>query len=526
MSASLTRRGFAMGVGAAVFSAITVRKSFSAPTQEQKVGVNAGAEIGVINPFLHSNFAEHLGSCIYGGLWVGRNSKIPNINGFRRQAVAWLKELEVPVLRWPGGCFAADYHWRDGIGPAAKRRKNVNIHWGKYVEDNSFGTHEFIALCRLIGAQPYLAGNVGSGTPEEMRDWMEYCNYPKGSSLSDERAANGSPEPFNVRVWGVGNESWGCGGNMTGREYAAQFRRFRTYLMGFGETRPFLVACGPSGNNQVWTKEVMETLAPSTGRGGPGGARGPSMGYAMHFYSNGSAEPTKFTVEAMQQQLSSFARVEEAVVQQRALLDTVDKNRTMGLMVDEWGVWDRMIPDEENKYGRLWMQSTMRSAVAGGMGLNVFHRQADKLYMCNIAQTVNVLQSVILAYENSCIKTTSYYAFQLQKPHRSKTAVRVDTGDTTPLGISVSASKSGDQVALTFINPKHDVEMSVNCGITGATASSAKGRLLSHPDYNACNTFENPNLIVPQDCPVAVQGGRVRLSLPPISMASVIVRTA
>jgi alpha-N-arabinofuranosidase len=250
------------------------------------------------------------------------------------------------------------------------------------------------------------------------------------------------------------------------------------------------------------------------------------MGFAMHFYSNGQLEATKFTVEAMQQQLSSFARVEEAVIQQRQLLDSVDPNKSMGLMVDEWGVWDRIPPEDTKKYGALWMQSTIRSAVAAGMGLNVFHRQADKLYMCNIAQIVNVLQSVILCYENNCIKTASYYAFELQKPHRSKTAVQAATGDATPLGISVSASKSPGEMALTFINPKHDVEMAVDCGITGVTAQSAKGRILAHPDFNACNTFEAPNTVVPKDLPVTVQGGRVRLSLPPISMASVTVRTA
>ena len=524
MRTSITRRGFALGAGGSLFSAITTRRGLTAQSQEQKVEVNAGAEIGVINPYLHSNFAEHLGSCIYGGLWVGKNSKVPNINGHRRQAVEWLKALGVPVLRWPGGCFADDYHWRDGIGPAARRPKSVNIHWGNYTEDNSFGTHEFLELCRLIGSEPYLAGNVGSGTPEELRDWMEYCNYPSGSSLADERAANGSKEPFNVRFWGVGNENWGCGGNMTPQEYAANYRRYSTYLRGYGSTRPFLIACGPSGNNADWTKGVMETLSRRAGRGGPGG--GPAAGFAMHFYSNGAATPTKFTVEAMQQQLSSFARLEQGILEQRALLDTYDKNRQWGLMVDEWGVWDRMLPEEEKKYGRLWMQSTIRTAVAGGMGLNVFHRQADKLYMCNIAQTVNVLQSVILAWENDCVKTTSYYAFEMQKPHRSKTAVRVDTGDATPLGISVSASKQDKELVLTLINPKHDVAMKVNCGVTGATPASAKARLLHHPDYNACNTFENPNLVVPKEHPVSVQGGRIQMDLPPISMASVIVRLA
>ncbi|MFB3779768.1 MAG: alpha-L-arabinofuranosidase C-terminal domain-containing protein, partial [Bryobacteraceae bacterium] len=370
---------------------------------------------------------------------------------------------------------------------------------------------------------------MGSGTPQEMRDWMEYCNQPSGSSLAEERAANGSPEPFNVRIWGVGNENWGCGGNMTGEEYATEYRRFATFLRGFGSTRPFLVACGPSGNDQAWTKQFIASVRPrgrgGQGRGGPA-PTGPAMGYAMHYYSNGQLEATKFNVEAMQRQLSSFARVEEAVLQQRQLLDSVDPNKSMGLMVDEWGVWDRIPPEDTKKYGALWMQSTMRSAVAAGMGLNVFHRQADKLYMCNIAQIVNVLQSVILCHENNCIKTTSYYAFELQKPHRSKTAVQVATGDATPLGISVSASRSPGEMALTFINPRHDVEMAVDCGITGATAQSAKGRILSHPDYNACNTFEAPNTVVPKDLPVTVQGGRVRLSLPPISMASVIARLA
>jgi alpha-N-arabinofuranosidase len=317
MHTNLTRRGFSLGAGAALFSALTSHKSLLAQSQPQKVEVDLGAEIGVINPYLHSHFAEHLGACIYGGLWVGRNSKIPNINGYRRQAVEWLKQLGVPVLRWPGGCFADEYHWRDGIGPAEKRRKIVNVSWGGVVEDNSFGTHEFIGLCRLIGAEPYLAGNMGSGTPQEMRDWMEYCNQPKGSSLADERAANGSPEPFNVRFWGVGNENWGCGGNMTGAEYATEYRRFSTFLRGFGETRPFLIACGPNQNNQVWTKEFIASVRPR-GRGGPprGGAAptAPTMGYAMHYYSNGQLEATKFTVEAMQQQLSSFARIEEAIL--------------------------------------------------------------------------------------------------------------------------------------------------------------------------------------------------------------------
>ncbi|MBM3748817.1 MAG: alpha-N-arabinofuranosidase [Acidobacteria bacterium] len=537
MSTLPTRRSFALGAGATLFAALTSRKGFSAPSQQQRVVVHPAVEIGTVSPLLHGSFAEHLGSCIYGGLWVGRNSPIPNINGHRRQAVDYLKALGVPVLRWPGGCFADDYHWRDGIGPPARRPQSVNIHWGNYVEDNSFGTHEFIELCRLIDAEPYLAGNVGSGTPRELRDWVEYCNYPSGSSLAEERAANGSREPFRVRYWGVGNENWGCGGNMSPEDYASEFRRFVTYVRTFGDTRPFTIACGPNGNDVEWTRRFMETIGPNVVRG-----RGvfPS-GYAMHFYSNGRDVPTKFTVENMQEQLSSFARLEQGIVVQRGLLDSylqafagpprgpsgiVPPRPQVHLLIDEWGVWDRMIPEEEKRYGRLWMQSTQRSAVAAAMGLNVFHRQADKLYMCNIAQTVNVLHSVVLAHQDNCLRTTSYYAFQMQKPHRCKTAVRAETGDSSPLGISVSASRKDGELVLTLVNPKHDLHMKVNCALVGATAVSGQAQLLYHPDFNACNSFENPDVVTPKPHPVSVAGAGVALELPPISIAAVSLKLA
>ena len=214
---TITRREFVASATALSLAAIAPRVLRSATATQSRVVIRTDTEIGAVHPEFHGHFAEHLGSCVYGGLWVGKNSPIPNINGYRRQAVEYLKDLGVPVLRWPGGCFADDYHWRDGIGAPADRPKRVNIHWGGYVEDNSFGTHEFIGLCRLIGAEPYFAGNVGSGSPREMRDWIEYCNIPSGSTLAEERAKNGSPDPFRVRYWGVGNEAWGCGGSMRAR---------------------------------------------------------------------------------------------------------------------------------------------------------------------------------------------------------------------------------------------------------------------------------------------------------------------
>jgi len=514
MNHTLSRRRFTLGSGATLCSILAPRKGFTYQSQEQRLAIHAGLELGTIRPELHGHFAEHLGSCIYGGLWVGKDSPIPNVNGYRKQAVEYLRALGIPVLRWPGGCFADDYHWRDGIGPLPKRPKSVNIHWGNYVEDNSFGTHEFIGLCRLIGAEPYLAGNVGSGTPQELRDWVEYCNYPSGSSLSEERAANGSADPFHVRYWGVGNENWGCGGRMTPEEYAAHYRRFANYVRAFGGTPPFLIACGPSRNDLDWSRRFMNALQPRT----------PLHGFAMHFYSRGRDYATKFTVESLREQLSSFADLEKAILQQRALLDSYDPERRIGLLIDEWGVWDRMVPEEEKRYGRLWQQITMRSAVAAALGLNVFHRQADKLLMGNIAQTVNVLHSMLLTDADRSVRTPAYHAFDLLKPHRSQAALRVEIEDSGPLGLSVSASRRGKDLALTFVNPKHDAALKVDCALSGATPDAAIARILHHPDFNASNTFDNPDRILPREHPVTVEGSRLRLDLPPLSIATAIVR--
>ncbi len=518
MSNRLSRRQFAFQGAALGFAVLTAKKATSAPAEEHKLNIAPESAIGTIRPEFHGHFAEHLGSCTYGGLWVGKDSKIPHINGYRRQAVEYLKALGIPVLRWPGGCFADDYHWRDGIGPAEKRRRIVNIHWGNYVEDNSFGTHEFIGLCRLIGAEPYLAGNVGSGSPEELRDWVEYCNYPSGSTLSDERAANGSPEPFKVKYWGVGNENWGCGGQMRADEYNQHYRQFANYMRPFGDTTPFLIACGPNRNNKDWTEKFFEAM--------PGGRGRRPNGYAMHYYSNSRLPATKFTADAMHQQFQSFPLIEQAIQEQRALLDKFDPNKNIGLMVDEWGVWDLMVPEEQQKYGRLWQQITIRCAVAAALGLNVFHRQADKLYMCNIAQMVNVLHSILLTEEDKCIRTPTYYTFELMKPHRGKTSVKVENDDKSPVGLSVSASRENNDLVITLVNPKPDTPMRVSCSVAGKSVSSATARALHNADMNACNTFDHPDQVVPGNHTVTASGSGVQLDLPPLSVVTVSVRMA
>ncbi len=518
---------------AATIATLLPRGVFSATSAAKKAVIHADNEIGTVRPEFHSHFAEHLGSCTYGGIWVGKNSPIPNIDGFRKATVDYLKELGVPALRWPGGCFADDYHWREGIGPAAKRGKHVNVNWGKYVEDNSFGTHEFIGFCRLIGAEPYLAANVGTGTPQEMRDWIEYCNFPKGSTLSDERAANGSPEPFRVKYWGVGNELWGCGGNFRPEQAAEEYRRFATFARLIGGREVYLVGCGPNGNDARWTRGFMDTLA---------GTRPPD-GYSMHYYEGGSLPPLEFTPEAMYAQFNLFPRVEQAIVQQRTLLDGYDPGRNLGLFLDEWGVWDQLRDDSR---GRLWQQSSMRSAVAAALGLNIFNRQADKLYMCNIAQLINVLQAVLLTdgpEGKTCVRTTSYYAFLLFKPHRGKKALHVEYDGARPVGpgsggrgggrgaeappdLSVSASRQGAELIATFVNPRHDVDVDVECTIRGGVPKQASGQILHDSNINACNDFTNPDRVVIKPHEAAVDGERLRITLPAMSVATVTMQVA
>jgi alpha-N-arabinofuranosidase len=520
MARILSRRQFVRNAAAGSLFPLLPTRFWAQPgsSSAQRVLIRSDVEIGLVRPELHGHFAEHLGACVYGGLWVGKTSSIPNIDGYRKQAVEYLRELGIPVLRWPGGCFADDYHWRDGIGPLAQRPKRVNIHWGGYVEDNSFGTHEFIGLCRLLNAEPYFAGNVGSGSPREMRDWIEYCNFPSASTLAEERTANGSPEPFHVRYWGVGNESWGCGGDMKPEEYAALYRDFAVYCREFGGTKPFLVASGPSGNDLRWSRGFMDNLR---------GAQ--PQGLSMHYYTGGRDRATGFTPEHANDQLSIYTRVEQAIAQQRSLLDSYRDGQNIGLILDEWGVWDRIPAEDEKQYGKLWQQSTIRSAVAAGLGLNIFNRLADKLYMCNIAQIVNVLQSLLLTDGPSgerCVRTTTYHAFALFKAHRSQRALRIETDSPSPLGLSASASKSEKQVVVSLVNPRNDADLHVECTLAGSSARAGTAQILHDADLNAYNSFEQPNRVVPQSHPVQVSGSKIMVDLPRLSVATITLQLA
>ena len=476
----------------------------------------------VIRPELYGQFAEHLGSCVYGGLWVGEDSPIDNHGGLRADAIEALRRLRVPVLRWPGGCFADDYHWEDGVGPRRERPRTVNLWWGQTVETNHFGTHEFINLCRYLGAEPYLAGNMGSGSPAEMRNWLEYCNFSGDSTLARRRSANGSPQPFGVRYWGVGNENWNCGGAFCPEDYAAEYRRFATYLRDFGGTRPFLIGCGPDGNDLDWTRRFFGKL----------GTRGLAMinGYAAHYYcGTAGASATEFDTHQWYELLDKAAAVERLIEQQRSLMDEFDPQRRVGLVLDEWGAWHLPTPGRNPAY--LWRQNTLRDALVAAITLDTFNRHADKLVMANIAQVANVLQAMILTEGERMVLTPTYHVFEMYGVHQGARSVRTtidgpgvsyaigDQRREMP-GLSGSASLRDGVLSLSFVNVHATLPAEVMIDLRGGTTSGetrARVRVLTHEELTAHNTLDSPSTLEPTERVVDVTGEWVYQS-PPASV--------
>jgi alpha-N-arabinofuranosidase len=468
---------------------------------EATIDVVLDEAIATINPNIYGHFMEHLGGCVEGGCWVGEGSQIPHDAGVRADVVKALKSIEAPVIRWPGGCFADDYHWRDGIGPRAARPRRINMHWGNVIETNEFGTHEFMAFCRSVGAEPYFCGNVGSGTPVELRDWVEYCNFSGESTLAQERASNGAPEPFDIRFWGVGNENWGCGGNFTPEDYASEYRRFATYLRDWGKTPPYLIACGPNSNDLDWTRRFFTKLKKDYGRG-------PAIhGYSAHYYCGTAGTSTEYTEAQWYELLWKSVQMEPLVLQQRALMDSFDPDRRIGLIVDEWGTWHPPAPGQNPKF--LWQQNTVRDALVAALTLDIFNRHADKVVMANIAQTINVLQALLLTDEHRMIKTPTYHVYDLYKAHQDGTAVRilvgspeiacqVDAKSHTLPQLSGSASIKGSVLTVTLVNTSASEPVEARLRLHGAgRAVSAGAAALSYApgEIRAHNTFDEPEIV-------------------------------
>lgn len=496
-----------------------VAASFSAYAQTAVVDVDGNNPGVKINKEIYGQFAEHLGSCIYGGLWVGEDSQIPNINGYRKDVFEALKELKVPVLRWPGGCFADDYHWRDGIGPKDQRPSLRNNNWGGTLEDNSFGTHEFLNLCEMLGCEPYVSGNVGSGTVEEMAKWIEYMNSEEGTPMADLRAKNGRKEPWHVKYFGVGNEAWGCGGNMRPEYYSDLFRRYTTYLRNYKGEELYKIASGATDDDTRWTTTLMQNI-------------GPSMhATAVHYYTvtgwNGSkGAATKFTDEDYYWTLGRCTAIDEIISKHEKVMDEYDPQKKIALLVDEWGTW--WDEEEGTISGHLYQQNAMRDAFVAALSLNIFHKHTERVKMCNIAQVVNVLQSMILTDQEGTghmALTPTYHVFNMYKGFQEalplplkyespKMTVRkdynkpmADDNKTEIDLISASAAKKADGgviISLVNVDLKNGQEFTVN--LNGLNLKEVSGKLLTAKDIHDYNDFANPERIKP----VAFTGAKLK----------------
>lgn len=468
-----------------------------------KMVINPNRKLGKINKEIQGHFSEHLGRCIYEGLYVGENSPIENVNGMRTDVVNALKEMRVPVLRWPGGCFADEYHWMDGIGPKESRKKIINTHWGGVVEDNSFGTHEFFELCRQLGCETYINGNLGSGTVREMSEWVEYMTFEGVSPMAELRAKNGHEEPWKVDFFGVGNENWGCGGNMNPDFYANEYRRYQTYVRDYkADHKISKICCGANVDDYEWTKEVLSTCFSHSLPWQHGFMDGLSLHYYTHpegWEIKGSA--TEFDEKVWYKTLSKTLYMEELIERHGAIMDEFDPDKQIGMIVDEWGTWFTCEPGTNP--GFLYQQNTMRDALVAGINLNIFNKHCDRVKMANIAQMVNVLQAVILTEGERMIKTPTYHVFNMYKYHQD--AVLLDSSvDTEMIGLeeeyqvpnlteSVSVDSEG-VMHITVTNLSLEKSYEIDVTVVDQKINEVQGEILVN-DMRAMNTFEAPETV-------------------------------
>ncbi|MFO7612696.1 MAG: alpha-L-arabinofuranosidase C-terminal domain-containing protein, partial [Clostridia bacterium] len=373
---------------------------------------------GKISKYIYGHFSEHLGRCIYDGLWAGRDSEIPNVNGIRLDVVEALKEIRIPVLRWPGGCFADEYHWKDGIGPEHGRKKRLNTHWGMVTENNDFGTHEFFELCELLGCDAYVAGNLGSGTVLEMQDWVDYISCAKDTTMSEERKKNGREEPWKLKFLGIGNENWACGGNMRPEYYADLYRRYQTYVKNYPGSNVLKIACGPNEDDYEWTDTLMKLASRHM------------WGLSLHYYTllnknfSEMGDSEQFGEEEWYRIIRNAFIMDEYIKNHSKIMDKYDPEKKVALVVDEWGTWYKVIDGTNKRF--LHQQNTIRDAVSASIHFNIFHQNCERVRMANLAQTVNVLQAVILTYGKSMIKTPTYHVFDLYKEHQENLSIQAE----------------------------------------------------------------------------------------------------
>lgn len=471
--------------------------SLTCSAQDATVTIHCNQQGPKINKEIYGQFAEHLGSCIYGGLWVGPNSSIPNTDGYRTDVFNALKELQIPVLRWPGGCFADDYHWMDGIGPRDQRPSLRNNNWGGTIEDNSFGTHEFLNLCEKLGCEPYISGNVGSGTVKEMAQWVEYMTSDGDTPMARLRRKNGRDKAWHVKYFGIGNEAWGCGGNMTPEYYSNEFRRFNTYLRDYNNNKLFRIASGASDYDYNWTNVLMKNI----------GNRMNAL--SVHYYTvkdwNHKGKSSPFTPEEYYLTLQKCLDIDSVITKHSAIMNQTDPEKTIGLMVDEWGTWW----DEEPGTipGHLYQQNTLRDAMVAALSLNVFHKHADRVKMANIAQVVNVLQSMILTDTKGnghMVLTPTYYVFKMYKPFQNATSLPSDvqcSSHTFEKGLPIanlqssSAKTTDGTIIVSLANIDLQKGQEVALALDGYNANSVCGEILTAKNITDYNDFNHSETI-------------------------------
>jgi alpha-N-arabinofuranosidase len=476
---------------------ITIAADTDAPPLAAQLVIHADHPAGTINRNIYGQFAEHLGTGIYGGVWVGPDSPIPNTRGIRNDVVAALKNIAVPVVRWLGGCFADEYHWMDGIGPREKRPSMTNSHWGGVKESNAFGTHEFFDFCEQLGAEPYVCGNLGSGTVQEMAQWVEYITSDADSPMANLRRANGREKPWKLQYFGVGNESWGCGGNMRPEHYADEFRRYDVFVKNWSGNKVLRFACGPNGDNYDWTDTLMNIAGKNMN------------GLSLHNYTlptgnwQHKGPATAFPPEQWDSTMLHMMAMEELITKHSAIMDKYDPQRKVGLVIDEWGGWYDV--EKGTNPGFLHQQSSLRDAIIAGVHLNIFQHHIDRVVMTNIAQMVNVLQAMILTDGPKMVLTPTYYVYEMYTVHQGATGLPVDltapsfkagTGEVPMLSASASRDADG-KIHVSIVNMDRQHAADVTTTLSGASSKQVTGRIITADAMDAHNTFDQPENVKP-----------------------------
>ena len=478
----------------------------------------------IINKHIYGHFAEHLGRCIYGGFYVGENSPIPNTRGIRNDVIDALIRIKIPNLRWPGGCFADTYFWQDGIGERHARPAIVNHWWGEVTEDNSFGTHDFLDLCESLGTEPFITANLGSGSVKQLMDWIQYTNFDGVSPMSDLRRKNGREKPWSVKFWGLGNEAWGCGGNMTASYYANIYRQYATFMVGWSNTQHvFRIASGPNTTDFQWTETLMRDIPHFL-----------LEGIAMHYYAVNDwqrrGDATTFSNEDYLVTVNAALRMDELIATHRRIMDKYDPKENVALVVDEWGTWYDVEPGTNP--GFLFQQNTMRDAIVAALTLNIFNKHCSRIRIANIAQTINVLQALIYTQGEKLWLSPTYHVFDMYKYHQGNRLLehelqcsRIQTGDAMVPSLSASASVNENNVTCITIANIHPTEStSIEIALSGNEFSKARIRLLTSGKITDYNSADNPNLITcPDFYDAPIIQNKFQLIIPRCSVISCMV---